>query len=178
MRLSYHYNGTFYTGKHKDSHYKDEMAVGPSYIYNRKNNPDSKVHGANMGPTWVLPAPWTLLSGYIGKTSSWWTDSQDQGLPQKPANAGLSDNTKGLVLYCDISITEISWLYTKPLNMFLQNWVIFKFLVARTSSSWFSEGIFSVTGVSNCVSVGLHKKWYWRGWCYIGSGKDHGPRDS
>ena len=22
-----------------------------------ENNPDSKVHGANMGPTWVLPAP-------------------------------------------------------------------------------------------------------------------------
>ena len=35
-----------------------------------KNTPDSKVRGANMGPTWVLPAPdgphiapWTLLSG-------------------------------------------------------------------------------------------------------------------
>ena len=34
------------------------------------NVPDSKVHGANMGPTWVLSAqmgpmlaPWTLLSG-------------------------------------------------------------------------------------------------------------------
>ena len=34
--------------------------------------PDSKVHGANMGPTWALPAPdvshivpWTLLSGMI-----------------------------------------------------------------------------------------------------------------
>ena len=30
--------------------------------------PDSKVHGANMGPTWVLSAPdalWTLLSGVI-----------------------------------------------------------------------------------------------------------------
>ena len=26
--------------------------------------PDSKVHGANMGPTWVL-APWTLLSEYV-----------------------------------------------------------------------------------------------------------------
>ena len=24
---------------------------------------DSKVHGANMGPTWVLLAPWNLLSG-------------------------------------------------------------------------------------------------------------------
>ena len=40
-----------------------------------KRYPDSKVHGANMGPTWGLPgscrpqmgpvlAPWTLLSGY------------------------------------------------------------------------------------------------------------------
>ena len=35
-----------------------------------KNIPDSKVHGSNMGPTWVLSAPdvphvgpWTLLSG-------------------------------------------------------------------------------------------------------------------
>ena len=34
--------------------------------------PDNKVHGAKMGPIWVLPAPdgphlapWTLLSGYI-----------------------------------------------------------------------------------------------------------------
>ena len=25
--------------------------------------PDSKFHGANMGPTWVMLAPWTLLSG-------------------------------------------------------------------------------------------------------------------
>ena len=24
---------------------------------------DSKLHGANMGPTWVMLAPWTLLSG-------------------------------------------------------------------------------------------------------------------
>ena len=36
------------------------------------NNPDDKVHGANMGPTWVLSAPdgpmlapWTLLSGTL-----------------------------------------------------------------------------------------------------------------
>ena len=35
-----------------------------------RSNPDSKIHGANMGPTWVLSAqdgpmlaPWTLLSG-------------------------------------------------------------------------------------------------------------------
>ena len=36
------------------------------------NVPDSKIHGANMGPTWVLSAPdgpmlapWILLSGVI-----------------------------------------------------------------------------------------------------------------
>ena len=36
------------------------------------NFPDSKVHGANMGPTWALSAPagpmlapWTLLSGFL-----------------------------------------------------------------------------------------------------------------
>ena len=39
------------------------------------NFPDSKVHGANMGPTWVLSAPdgsmlapWTLLSGLCKQT--------------------------------------------------------------------------------------------------------------
>ena len=38
--------------------------------YTNNNTPDSKVHGGNMGPTWVLSvpdgpmlAPWTLLSG-------------------------------------------------------------------------------------------------------------------
>ena len=38
--------------------------------------PDSKIHGDNMGPTWVLPAPggshvgpWNLLSGYVFLTS-------------------------------------------------------------------------------------------------------------
>ena len=33
----------------------------PSYLYNEifftGNTPESKVHGANMGPTWVLSAP-------------------------------------------------------------------------------------------------------------------------
>ena len=45
------------------------------YDYNMNNNyvPESKVHGANMGPTWVLStpdgpmlAPWTLLSSTAG----------------------------------------------------------------------------------------------------------------
>ena len=45
------------------------------YDISRHNddNPDNKVHGANMGPTWanrtqVVPmlAPWTLLSGNVG----------------------------------------------------------------------------------------------------------------
>ena len=31
------------------------------------NIPDSKVHVAHMGPTWLLLAPWTLLSGIIIK---------------------------------------------------------------------------------------------------------------
>ena len=26
-------------------------------IFSFNGNPDNKVHGANMGPTWVLPAP-------------------------------------------------------------------------------------------------------------------------
>ena len=43
------------------------IKIRPSLDY-----PDSKLHGANMGPTWVLSAPdgpmlspWTLLSGYL-----------------------------------------------------------------------------------------------------------------
>ena len=28
-----------------------------AYIYSANKYPDSKVHGANMGPTWVLSAP-------------------------------------------------------------------------------------------------------------------------
>ena len=28
-----------------------------NYCTTTSNNPDSKVHGANMGPTWVLSAP-------------------------------------------------------------------------------------------------------------------------
>ena len=45
--------------------------------------PDSKVHGANLGPTWVLAAPdgphvgpmlalWTLLSGMLPMSRSGW----------------------------------------------------------------------------------------------------------
>ena len=47
-----------------------EPAVTAAY----SNSLDSKVHGANMGSTWVLSspggpmlAPWTLLSGRNGK---------------------------------------------------------------------------------------------------------------
>ena len=45
-----------------------------------KSIPDSTVHGANMGPTWVLLgpmlAPWTLLSGmplvqHLAKAATW-----------------------------------------------------------------------------------------------------------
>ena len=41
-------------------------------VYSCQDNPDSKVHGANMGSTWVLSAqmgpmlaPWTLLLGKL-----------------------------------------------------------------------------------------------------------------
>ena len=43
-----------------------------------KTYPDSKVHVANMGPTWVLSAPdgpyvgpWTLLSGFTINKMRW-----------------------------------------------------------------------------------------------------------
>ena len=43
-----------------------------THVHGSSTIPDSKVHGANMGPTWVLLAPngpmlapWTLLSGMI-----------------------------------------------------------------------------------------------------------------
>ena len=38
--------------------------------------PDSKVHGANIEATWVLLAPWTLLSGYVfPEISCTWSSS-------------------------------------------------------------------------------------------------------
>ena len=33
------------------------MKSVPDIISTKRNVPDSKVHGANMGPTWVLSAP-------------------------------------------------------------------------------------------------------------------------
>ena len=49
--------------------------------------PDSKIHGANMGPTWVLSAPggshmlapWTLLSGMITCFPKWDSHTGKQG---------------------------------------------------------------------------------------------------
>ena len=42
-------------------------------------DPDNKVHGANMVPTWILSvpdgpmlAPWSLLSGELSRCEGWW----------------------------------------------------------------------------------------------------------
>ena len=59
--MSYLYNKNSHTCK--DCPY---IEMGPSISFQNinlvwchcnKNHPDSKVHGANMGPTWVLLAP-------------------------------------------------------------------------------------------------------------------------
>ena len=51
------------------------LSLIPAWV---SNNPDSKVHWANMGPTWVLSAPdgphvghVNLLSGYMPKNVGW-----------------------------------------------------------------------------------------------------------
>ena len=36
---------------------QDHMVSHDLVIIDLSNNPESKVHGANMGPTWVLSAP-------------------------------------------------------------------------------------------------------------------------
>ena len=81
---------TAWSRKHEIAHTK-----APHYYFWRestvkgwdpltKDHPDSKVHGDNMGPTWVLSAPdgpmlapWTLLSGKLcGKRSHGMTSSR------------------------------------------------------------------------------------------------------
>ena len=56
--------------QHRNSHFEDETVSRPPYPYNGDSHlegyilkyslfavPESKVNGANMGPTWVLSAP-------------------------------------------------------------------------------------------------------------------------
>ena len=52
---------------------------------------DSKVHGANMGPTWVLLTPWTLLSGLF-PAMDWYI--QDAGF--------IARHTLREILHCSI----------------------------------------------------------------------------
>ena len=59
-----------YSSYMQDKQYMQETIMDASLYTSWRNiDPDSKVHGANMGPTWVLSAPdgphvgpWTLLS--------------------------------------------------------------------------------------------------------------------
>ena len=69
------YNQLFYWPKSWHQKYNISYIVILTHIEIKVSAdacPDSKVHGANMGPTWVLLAqvgpmwaPWTLLSGWI-----------------------------------------------------------------------------------------------------------------
>ena len=59
-QLSFLYNGNacFQLVRFSCNHFENKCIL-PSYYQNGSVNhyPDSKVHGANMGPTWVLSAP-------------------------------------------------------------------------------------------------------------------------
>ena len=81
-----------------------------SYVYNGNpilgNIPDSKVHGANMGPTWVLSAPGGLHVGLmnldtgllIGKVSHVW---------KLPYLTSTNPMTHGLLW---AMVTLLSWM--------------------------------------------------------------------
>ena len=88
---------TLYTIKQQYCHGYQELLFGNAYTPYRFWNchyasikfRDSKVHGANMGPTWVLSAqmgpmlaPWTLPSGFtfnlyvdVSHTDLYWYDA-------------------------------------------------------------------------------------------------------
>ena len=62
VRSSYLHNGISYTGKMASLYWIGALGERGLVVRTSKNflncpNPDSKVHGANMGPTWVLLAP-------------------------------------------------------------------------------------------------------------------------
>ena len=79
------------------------------YIYiTPEGNPDSKVHGANMGPTWVLSAPdgpmlaqWTLLSGNIWGVYI----SPKYGLPLPLLQCQQYRATLGRAIICSVFIS-------------------------------------------------------------------------
>ena len=55
-------------------------------------HPDSKIHGANMGPTWVLSAPGTLHVGPMNL--AFWADLAEHGSSLTVA-AGITSLTSG-----------------------------------------------------------------------------------
>ena len=63
--------------------------------------PDSKVHGANMGPTWVLStpdgpmlAPWTLLSGKCRCLFLWGKHERDPNIVATRGSLSMSMDLK------------------------------------------------------------------------------------
>ena len=75
-----YWNGYHLTANWALSQYKDRLSVYGILIFSVgiPTLPDSKVHGANMGPTWVLSAPDGPHVGHMnlairaGKTSWYW----------------------------------------------------------------------------------------------------------
>ena len=82
----------------------------------RDGDPDSRVHWANMGPTWVLPAqmgpmlaPWTLLSGVKNIHKHQVGSSDATNLPNFKHACAIQDRS-GLfwqVLYCHMCIQKL-----------------------------------------------------------------------
>ena len=81
--------------------------------------PDSKVHGANMGPTWGREdpggphvGPWTLLSGF---TPKWWK----HWFPWKSYNSNIDLISMKIMVDCGGYI-DSNWMTTKKwhLNIF------------------------------------------------------------
>ena len=76
------------------------LALTHWYVHTKLRHPDSKVHGANMGPTWVLAAP----------------DGPHVG----PMNLAM----RAYMAECDIRITEVAWM--KIHTRTLQNKIIYR----------------------------------------------------
>ena len=86
--------------------------INISIIWCVHDTPDSKVHGANMGPIWgPMLAPWTLLSGTI----SYWTPQGVEWSCMADSIAGTADlrwyqySEWCMILYCTHQFTPKLW---------------------------------------------------------------------
>ena len=114
------------------------------------NGPDSKVHGANMGPTWVLSAPDgphvgpmnLAIRGYIAMvlgvtiiTSRWYSTCASTILLPKFLAKFQSDQS------------------TRKLNISHRLEILCDLVVRPLSAQWIDRGPCKVTCLTACISI-------------------------